>query len=213
MRWTAAMSASRDLIARCVIGRVTAAQMHVSGFADWTPWPWLASPHLDVLYHSIHYLDSVRWILGDPAWITSIHGRVPGQSAVEGETMTTTMLEYEDGPGVLVAMNHADVHGVTMNAFRFSGTEGALDGTIADEYDAVPDRCDTLTLRRSGSSPVRVIVTGAPGGKMAVSKSIRSPLMAFSIQVRRVPGPLSAVLLTVQEIGVDIEVVPDTSWL
>jgi predicted dehydrogenase len=68
--------------------------------------------------------------------------------------MTTTMLEYGDGLQVLITMNHADVHRVTMNVFRFLGTDGALDGTVADEYDAVPGRCDTLTLRRSGDSPV-----------------------------------------------------------
>ena len=155
MRWTAAMAASRDLVAKGAIGRFTAGQLQVSGFADWTPWPWLAeSPRLDVLYHSIHYLDSVRSVLGDPEWITSVHGRVPEHSSVEGETMTTTILEYPDGPQVLVTMNHDDAHGATMNTFRFSGTDGALDGTIADEYDAIPNRGDTLTLRRSGSPPV-----------------------------------------------------------
>ena len=155
MRWTAAMAASRDLIARGAIGRYTAGQLQVSGFADWTPWPWLAeSPRLDVLYHSIHYQDSVRSVLGEPEWITSIHGRVAEQAAVEGETMTTTVLEYPDGSQVLVTMNHADPHGQRMNTFRFSGTDGALDGTIADEYDAVPDRGDTLTLRRPDSRPI-----------------------------------------------------------
>ena len=106
------------------------------------------------MYHSIHYLDSVRSVLGDPEWITSIHGRFPEQSIVEGETLTTTVLEYGDGLQVLVTMNHADVHGTTMNVFRFTGTDGALDGTIADEYDAVEDRGDTLTLLRSGSPPM-----------------------------------------------------------
>ena len=155
MRWTAAMAASRDLIKQGVIGRPTSAQLQVSGFADWTPWPWLAaSPRLDVMYHSIHYLDSVRSIFGDPAWITSIHGRVHEGSAVAGETMTTTVLEYDDGLEVLLTMNHADVHGATMNVFRFGGTDGALDGTIADEYDAVQGRGDTLTVRRAGSAPV-----------------------------------------------------------
>lgn len=155
MRWTAGMAASKDLIARGAIGRATAAQLQVSGWADWEPWPWLAaSPHLDVMYHSIHYLDSVRSVLGDPEWITSFHGRFPGRSTVKGETLTTTVLEYVDGLQVLITIDHANLHGTPMNVFRFLGTDGALDGTIADEYDSVQDRDDTLTLRRSGSSPV-----------------------------------------------------------
>jgi predicted dehydrogenase len=155
MRWIAGMAASKDLIAQGAIGRPTAAQLQVSGAGEWEPWPWLAaSPRLDVMYHSIHYLDSVRSVLGEPEWITSIHGRSPEQSPVEGETLTTTVLEYPSGLQALITMNHADFHGTPMNVFRFLGTDGALDGTVADEYDAVPGRADTLTLRRSGSSPV-----------------------------------------------------------
>ena len=155
MRWIASMAASKDLIARNAVGRVTAAQLQVSGSADWGLWPWLAAaPRLEVMYHSIHYLDSVRSVLGEPEWITSIHGRPPGQSPVEAETLTTTVLEYTDGLQALISMNHADLHGAPMNVFRFLGMDGALDGTIADEYDAVQDRPDTLTLRRSGNAPV-----------------------------------------------------------
>lgn len=155
MRWIAGMAASKDLIAQGAIGRPTAAQLQVSGAGEWEPWPWLAaSPRLDVMYHSIHYLDSVRSVLGEPEWITSIHGRSPEQSPVEGETLTTTVLEYPSGLQALITMNHADFHGTPMNVFRFLGTDGALDGTVADEYDSVPGRADTLTLRRSGSSPV-----------------------------------------------------------
>jgi predicted dehydrogenase len=155
MRWLAGMAASRDLVARNAIGRVTAAQLHVSGSADWGLWPWLAAaPRLEVMYHSIHYLDSVRSVLGEPEWITSIHAHPPGQSPVEGETLTTTVLEYADGLQALITMNHADLHASPMNVFRFLGTDGALNGTIGDEYDSVEGRADTLTLRRSGSSPV-----------------------------------------------------------
>jgi predicted dehydrogenase len=155
MRWIAGMVACKDLIARGAIGRATAAQLQVSGIGEWEPWPWLVnSPRLDVMYHSIHYLDSVRSILGEPEWITSIHGHPPGRSPVEGETLTTTVLEYPDGLQVLLTMNHSDLHGRPMNMFRFLGAQGALEGTISDEYDYPPDRADTLTLRRTGTPTI-----------------------------------------------------------
>ena len=76
--------------------------------------------------------------------------RFPEQAPVVGETLTTTVLEYPDGLQALIAMNHYDQHGTPNGTFTFLGTMGALEGTIGQLYD-LPD---TLTLRRSGMSPV-----------------------------------------------------------
>ena len=130
--------------------------MDVSASGGWQQWPWLVSaPRLEVMYHSIHYLDAIRSVLGDPEWITSIHGRYPEQAPLEGETLTTTVLEYPDGVQALIAMNHYDQHGTTTGTFRFLGTEGALEGTIGLLYDPPEGRPDTLTLLRSGEPPTR----------------------------------------------------------
>ena len=76
-----AVAASRDLIERGAIGRVAEAQIQVSVATPWHLWPWLASaPQLEVMYHSIHYQDSLRSILGDPVWVTSVHGRYPSRT-------------------------------------------------------------------------------------------------------------------------------------
>ena len=56
------------------------ASIQVSVNTPWHMWPWLAiTPRLEVQYHSIHYIDAMRSILGDPVWVTSRHARNPLQ--------------------------------------------------------------------------------------------------------------------------------------
>ena len=151
MRWDAGIAASRDLIGRGVLGRVAEAQVQVSVSTPWHLWPWLAAaPRLEIMYHSIHYQDALRSILGDPVWVTSVHGRHPQQGAVTGETITRTVLEYADGVLALVAVNHGNQHGTPSAEFRFLGTEAALEGTIGLMYDYPEGRPDTLSLHRDG---------------------------------------------------------------
>lgn len=152
MRWDAGVAASRDLIARGVLGQVAEAQIQLANVTPWKMWPWLASaPRLELMYHSIHYLDTMRSILGDPEWVTSVHGRYPLQDPVVGETMTKTILEYADGTHAIVVANHYNVHGDVYAQLRFLGTEATLEGTIGLLYDYPTGRPDTLALFRDGS--------------------------------------------------------------
>jgi predicted dehydrogenase len=151
MRWDAGIAASRDLVRQTVLGRVTEAQVQVSVSTPLHLWAWIAgSPHLDIRIHSTHYLDALRSILGDPEWVTSIHGRYPEQAPVIGETVTKTVLEFADGVQGLVATNHYNQHGSPYAEFRFLGTEGMLAGTIGLMYDYPNGRPDTLSLYREG---------------------------------------------------------------
>ena len=152
MRWDAGIAAARDLVAQGALGTVTEAQVQVSVSTPLHLWAWIAeSPHLDIKIHSTHYLDALRSILGDPVWVTSVHGRYPGQAPVVGETVTKTVLEYQDGHQALVATNHFNEHGTPYAEFRFLGTEGTLQGTIGLMYDYPKGRPDTLSLYRDGS--------------------------------------------------------------
>jgi predicted dehydrogenase len=157
MRWDAGIAASRDLIRRGLIGQPTDAQIQVSVETPWHMWPWLASaPQLEVMFHSIHYLDALRSLFGDPQWVTSRHARYAGQGPVRGETKTVTVMDYDDGLQILVAVNHYNIHGEPSAIFRFLGTEGAIEGTIGLMYDYPTGRPDTLVYHRKGQEPVPV---------------------------------------------------------
>jgi predicted dehydrogenase len=150
MRWDAGIHASYHLIQDGVIGQPTDMQIQVSTATPWHMWPWLASaPKLEVMYHSIHYIDALRFLFGDPEWITSRLARYAKQGDVVGETKSITILDYRDGAQGLVAVNHYNEWAEPFATFRFIGTEGAIDGTIGLMYNYPTGRPDTLTITAS----------------------------------------------------------------
>ncbi|MFN8624166.1 MAG: Gfo/Idh/MocA family oxidoreductase [Chloroflexota bacterium] len=154
MRWEPGIAATRSLVRQGAIGRVSNTTLQVSIATPWHLWPWLAAaPRLEIMYHSVHYQDALRSILGDPVAVTSVHGRYPVQDPVIGETRTTTILEYADGSQALVDVDHYDQHAEPRAEYRIRGTDGALEGTIGLLYDYPDGRIDTLELRRPGVAP------------------------------------------------------------
>jgi predicted dehydrogenase len=119
----------------------------VSVATPWHMWPWLAAvPRLEVMFHSIHYLDAMRYLFGDPEWVTSRHARYAEQGIVQGETKTVTVLDYANGLQALVSANHYNQYAEPFATFRFIGTEGAIDGTIGLMYNYPAGRPDTLVI-------------------------------------------------------------------
>lgn len=153
MRWSAGIAAARDLINRGFIGQPTDAQIQVTTNTPWHMWPWLAnSPRLEVQYHSIHYLDSLRSLFGNPEWVTSRHAKYPKQGA-KAETKTITVLDYANGLQAMVAVNHHDESGDGYATFRFLGTEGLIKGTIGLMYNYPQGRPDTFEIHRHEDKP------------------------------------------------------------
>lgn len=153
MRWAPCIAATRSLVRQGAIGRLREARIQVDVATPWHMWPWLASaPRLEVLFHSIHYLDSLRSILGDPVWVTSVHGRDPVRPRVVGETRTTTVLEYADGLQAQVIVSHDNDHGTPAAHVIVRGETGAIEGTIGLLYDYPTGRVDTLALLREGAT-------------------------------------------------------------
>ncbi len=147
MRWDAGIRASKHLIEQGVIGQPTDAQIQVSVATPWHMWPWLAAvPRLEVMFHSIHYLDALRFLFGNPEWVTSRHARYASQGAVKGETKTITVLDYADGLQALTSVNHYNEWAEPFATFRFIGTEGAITGTIGLMYNYPAGRPDTLEI-------------------------------------------------------------------
>jgi predicted dehydrogenase len=145
LRWGQGLRAAKSLIAKGWLGEVVDASIQVSVNTPWHMWPWLAvAPRLEIQYHSIHYIDAMRSILGDPEWVTSRHARNPLQGAIVGETKTITILDYADHLQALIADNHYNHSDDYFAVFRFIGTEGYIRGTLGAMYNYPHGREDTL---------------------------------------------------------------------
>ena len=143
-RWSSIIQATRTLMLEGWLGDILDVQVQVSIRTPWDMWPWLASqPRLEVLFHSIHYLDALRFLFGEPALITSRHTKYPAQKA-RGETKTITTWEYPNGLQILIAVCHFDWSPGLYSLFRVLGTEGLIEGTIGTNYDYPDGRSDTI---------------------------------------------------------------------
>ncbi|MCW2912937.1 MAG: gfo/Idh/MocA family oxidoreductase [Actinomycetia bacterium] len=146
MRYGEGIAAARAIVEAGWLGEPTAFTMEVNISTDWSAWEWLvASPRLDLMYHSIHYFDSIRSVLGTPQRVFCAAGRRPGQIAA-GETRTMTTFLYEDGRRGLVHVNHENLTGDFTARFRIDGSQGSLRGTIGLLYDYPYGRPDTLEV-------------------------------------------------------------------
>ena len=149
MRYGEGIAATRAIAEAGWLGELTAFTIQVNISTDWSAWDWLVdSPRLDLMYHSIHYFDSVRSLLGSPERVFCAAGRRPGQLAA-GETRTMTTMLYADGRRALVEVNHENITGDYEARFRLDGSAGSVRGTIGLLYDYPHGRPDTVEVNSS----------------------------------------------------------------
>lgn len=153
MRWDQAIRASRTLLTRGWLGTPTAATIDVNILTDWSTWPWLLTVDgLDLMYHSIHYFDSIRSLFGQPDRVSSSGSVYPGQ-APKGETRTLTVFEYPDSLRVLVSVNHNNWTDDRYATLRIDGTDGFVKGTFGLLYNYPYGRPDTLEFTSNKAYP------------------------------------------------------------
>lgn len=146
LRYDEGIAAVRAMVARDWLGEVTAMSFTVNVVTDFTAWDWLArSERLEIMYHSIHYFDAIRAILGEPETVFCTGSRTPGQ-AVVGETRTMSTLVFPGDVRALVHATHENRSGDGEASFRIDGTEGNIKGTLGLLYDYPHGRPDTLEV-------------------------------------------------------------------
>jgi len=152
MRWDAGIRCARLLIDDGWLGTPTHAAIQVHCVTDWNAWPWVyRGKRLEIMFHSIHYIDSLRYLFGDPQHVFTSGGRAPGEPT-EAETKTISVWEYASGLQALIDVCHSSWQDDFFAAFRFEGTEGVIKGTIGLMYDYPKGRPDTLEFMSKRNS-------------------------------------------------------------
>ena len=89
-----------------LLGEVHDMEVQVRTYTPWKLWTFLATaPRLEILYHSIHYLDLIRSWLGNPIGVYAKTVRNP-QSASLAATKSSIILDYGEWKRVFVVTNH-----------------------------------------------------------------------------------------------------------
>lgn len=129
-RWSPIMKNLQALLARGVLGPPEFVTFDISTFSDWSTWSWLVDqPRLDLLAHSIHYLDGLRFLFGEPRNVSTIGRRSSGQRAA-GESMTITTLDFGRTIAVLTVNHNVPFSEFARGEIRVSGPDGAYEGQL-----------------------------------------------------------------------------------
>jgi predicted dehydrogenase len=126
LRFAPMMLALKDAIAKGWLGEVVDLDVLLAVDTPWSLWAFLNGlPRIEITMHSIHYLDLIRQVLGDPL---GVHARTMGHPNHDmAQTRTSAILDYGNRVRCALSVNHDHKFGRKHQAceFRVSGTEGA----------------------------------------------------------------------------------------
>ena len=146
LRFEEGVAAAHKMVELGWIGEVNNFSITVNLITPWELWPWAKDlERLEIMLHSIHYHDLIRWFLGDPKTVFCVAGRTNGQYP-KGETRTISTYKYEGGVSALVHANHVNRGGDNSAEYRIDGDKGSIRGTLGLLYDYPNGRVDTLEV-------------------------------------------------------------------
>ncbi|RXH58289.1 Gfo/Idh/MocA family protein [Granulicella sibirica] len=130
-----------------LLGEIHDMEVQVRVYMPWKLWTFLSTaPRLEILYHSIHYLDLIRSWLGNPVGVYARTVRNP-QTPTLAATKSTILLDYGDWKRVFVVTNHGhDLADTSQRSFvQWEGTGGAIRMDMGVNLDYPTGRSDTLS--------------------------------------------------------------------
>lgn len=146
LRFEEGVAAAHKMVELGWIGTVSNFSINVNLITPWELWPWAKDlERLEVMLHSIHYHDLIRWFLGDAKTVFCAAGRTAGQFP-KGETRTISTALYQSGVTSLVHANHVNRGGDNYAEYRIDGDKGSIRGTLGLLYDYPNGRVDTLEV-------------------------------------------------------------------
>jgi predicted dehydrogenase len=160
LRFAPNMLALRDAIGRGLLGEFTDLEVRVMLHTPWNYWAFLkGEPRLEVLMHSIHYLDLVRSMLGEPCGVYCKGVRHP-ELPDYADARTSIILDYDDRIRASLTMNHTHTFNprYAVSQLKLEGTRGAAIAKMGVNLNypkGEPDRLEISTGDQWREVPLR----------------------------------------------------------
>lgn len=152
LRFAPMMLALNDAVSKGLLGEIVDFDAHLAVATPWDLWPFLKGlPRIEIAMHSIHYLDFVRSLLGNPA---GVHAKTIGHPNHDvAQTRTSAILDYGDRVRCVLSVNHDHDFGRKFQAceFRICGTKGAAYIKLGVNLDYPKGEPDELWLKLDGA--------------------------------------------------------------
>ena len=126
LRFAPMMLGVADALRRGLLGKLVEIEAHLNLVTPWHLFPHLKpNPRVEIVSHSIHYLDLIRALAGNPRGVLA---RSYGHPATDlAQTRTSAILDYCSDLRVTLSINHHHEFGRRFQdaSFRFEGDRGA----------------------------------------------------------------------------------------
>lgn len=163
LRFSPNVLALRDLIARGALGDIADIEVRVIDRQPWSQWPFLErAPRLEVLYHSIHYLDTIRYIAGEPVGVYC--RAVPDPELPQfRDTRSSIILDFGERIRCSLTLNHTHrPDGEHRASFlKVEGTRGAALLTMGVNLNYPSGEPDRLEVALDGEPWTDVPLRGS----------------------------------------------------
>jgi predicted dehydrogenase len=135
------------------LGELHDMQVQVNTYTPWHLWSFLSTaPRLEILYHSIHYVDLVRSWFGRPLGVYAKTVKSPESSKLAA-TKSTIVLDYGEDKRVFIATAHGHDFAETQRSdVQWEGTRGAVRMDMGVNLDYPKGKPDTLSYALRGDT-------------------------------------------------------------
>ncbi|MFI5132260.1 MAG: Gfo/Idh/MocA family protein [Chitinophagales bacterium] len=109
-------------------GKLLDIEVNVNVYTPWSLWDFLyASPRVEILYHSIHYIDMIRSFFGDPLSVYAKTTKHPAMKEL-ASVKSNIIMDYGDMLRGNILTNHCHAFGPEQQQsyIKFEGTKGAV---------------------------------------------------------------------------------------
>lgn len=157
LRYAPYILAAKKLINNGSIGIINDVEVNVNVFTPWHLWDFLTpSPRVEILYHSIHYIDLIRNLLGNPQLVyakTTRHPSMPKLASVR----SNIIMDYGELVAANILTNHCHNYGTPkqQSYIKIEGSKGAVKinfGALIDYPRGAADSFEYVLLEE-GKEP------------------------------------------------------------
>jgi predicted dehydrogenase len=161
LRFAPMMLAVADALKKGLFGRLVDIEAHLNLVTPWHLFPHLKqNSRVEIVSHSIHYLDLIRGLAGNPRQVLA---RTYGHPASDlASTRTSAILDYGTDLRVTLSINHHHDFGRKFQdaSFRFEGDSGAAVAKLGLLLNYPQGEPDELWLAKRGGPWDQVPLTG-----------------------------------------------------
>ncbi len=188
LRTAPTMLAARRITDAGLLGDLHDIEVQVSVHMPWQLWSFLSTaPRLEILYHSIHYIDLVRAWLGNPASVYAKTVRSPRTPSLAA-TKTVLTMDYGEWMRVHISTNHSHDFSLEMQRsyVQWEGTKGAMRAVMGVNLDYPQGKPDSLAYIDGADTTLPGMANSANPGQLVPRRIHRLDEFSPEIRYRRI---------------------------